>query len=130
MITTNPVSGDVTTQLVSLALNASLARHTAIATNIANANNEGYQPLHVTFDQQLALVQSRLVDPRYDASTLRLIDSLKRAAVPTEDPSAPAVQIDAESAKMVQNAIQYESLLTAYNKMLAVTRMAISGGRS
>jgi len=125
----NPVSDDVTSRLVTLALNAALARHGAIATNIANANNEDYRPLRVDFDAQLALVQGRLVDRRFDASAARLIDSLNGGLAPTVDPQADKVQIDAETAHMVQNAVHYQSVLAAYNKMLALTRMAISGGR-
>lgn len=129
MITTQPVAGDVTTQLVSLALNASLARHAAIATNIANANTEGYRPVRVSFDEQIALVQDRLVNRRYDASAPRLIESLQRSMRPSENLSVAKVQLDAETAHMVQNAVHYQALLAAHNKMHAITRLAISGGR-
>jgi len=129
MMPTNPVSGDVTSQLVSLALNAALARHMAAATNIANANNEGYSPLHVSFDDQLAAMRNRFTDRRFDASAGRLIESLQGSIRPVENPAAERVQLDVETSRMVQNAVQYQALLSGLNKMTAITRMAISGGR-
>ena len=125
----NPVSGDVTKELVMLALNAALARHNAIATNIANVNSDGFRPLHIRFDDQLAMFQSRLVSQRYDASAGGLIESLKSSMVPTIDPTTEKVQLDREVARMVQNSVQYQALLSAQGKMTAITRMAISGGR-
>lgn len=125
----NPVSGDVTKELVGLALNAALARHNAIATNIANANDENYQPLRLQFDEQLALFQDRLVNGRYDASTTGLLRSLRSSVALADDPTADKVQLDAETARMVQNAVHYQALLAAHGKLSAITRMAISGGR-
>lgn len=125
----NPVLSNVTKDLVALALNAALARHNAMATNIANANTEGFRPLSIRFDEQVAMFQGRLVDRRYDASASRLIDSLQGSLGATESPTAEKVQLDAEVARMVQNAVHYQALLTAKSKMSAITRMAISGGR-
>lgn len=112
-----------------MALNAALARHNAVATNIANANNENYRPLRLQFDEQLALFQNRLVDGRYDASNSRLLQSLGSSVALIEDPTAAKVQLDVETARMVQNAVHYQALLAAHGKLNAIIRMAISGGR-
>ena len=124
-----PISGNVTKELVSLALNAALARHNAIATNIANVNSEGFRPVHIRFDEQLALYQNRFVDRRFDGSAGRLIDSLKGSVTLAENTATEKVQLDSEVARMVQNAVHYQALLSAQGKMTAITRMAISGGR-
>lgn len=125
----NPVSGNLTAELVKVALNAALARHNAIATNIANANSDGYQPLHIRFDEQLAMAQDRLVDRRFDASSTRLLESLKGSLAPVADPTAQKVQLDSEVSRLVQNAVHYQALLSAHGKLAAIKRMAISGGR-
>src|SRR4051812_35353868 len=65
-ITMVELSG-VTTQLVSLALDASVLRHQAIANNIANGNNPGYAPIKVSFEDQLSSAIEAVKDRRDDA---------------------------------------------------------------
>jgi flagellar basal-body rod protein FlgB len=125
------VTGSTTSMLVSLALNAATAKHVAIAQNIANVNNEGYRPLQVDFDQQVALFKHQLLNPRNDAASARLIETLQSATeVKEADASGNSkVLLDVEMAKMAQNALHYQALLAAKGKLSSMVRMAISGGR-
>lgn len=126
-----PITSNTTSELISLALNAATMRHTAIAQNIANVNTEGYRPLQVDFDRQVALFKDQLLSSGNDASTSRAIRSLNSSIKMSEveENDASKVQLDVEIAKMTQNAIHYQALLTAKGKMSSFLRMAISGGR-
>lgn len=124
------ITNSTTSMLVTLALNASSAKHMAIAQNIANVNTEGYRPLQVDFDAQVALFKDQLLNRGNDAAAGRAIEALRAGVKITEAPEAQGkVQLDAEVAKMTQNAIHYQTLLTARSKLSSLVRMAISGGR-
>jgi|SRR3990172_4367577 len=125
------ITNDTTSALVSLALNAAMAKHAAIAQNIANANNDGYRPVQVDFDRQVALFKEQLLNRDNDGAAGRAIDGLSATVRITEAPesSVDKVQIDAEVAKMTQNAVHYQALLAAHGKMAGLLRLAINGGR-
>lgn len=130
MTTLVSVTDDTTARLLALALNAATAKHIAIAQNIANANNDGYRPLKVDFDAQVALFKDQLLDPRNDAASARVFDALQTAVTIMPAGDEPAkVQLDVEVAKMAQNTVHYEALLSAHNSMAALLRFAINGGR-
>src|SRR5258706_14459440 len=111
-MTLTGVTGDTTSMLISLALNAATAKHIALAQNIANVNNEGYRPLRVDFDERVAFYKNQLLDPRNDAMSMRLLETLRSATtvVETNDATGWKVQLDAEMAKMAQNTVHYEAL--------------------
>lgn len=122
------VADDTTSRLVAAALNAATAQHYAIAQNIANANNEGYRPVRVDFEAQLAMLKDRLLDRRHDASSRRLLQGLQPALTVSEAPEAK-VRLDVEMANMARNTIQYQALLVAKGKLTSLLRAAITGGR-
>lgn len=126
-----PIASSTTSMLISLALDAATMKHTAIAQNIANANNEGYRPLQVDFDRQVTLFRDQLLARGNEPSVKRAIDSLRSALEISEVPPAEStkVALDVEVVKMTQNALHYQALLTARGKMGAFMRMAINGGK-
>lgn len=101
---------DPTLELVSLALDASLMRQTAIANNIANANTSGYQTIDVNFEQQLTELSSefRAVKPFYQAS-----ESFS--------------SIDEQIALSVKNTTHYRALIKGLNQKLALMKLALHG---
>lgn len=125
-----PVSSTTTETLISLALNAATMKHMALAQNIANVNNDGYRPVQVDFDSQVALFRDQLLTRGNDSSTARALETLRSAVTISEsnDPTAK-VQLDVEVAKMTQNAVHYQALLAARGKMSSMLRTAINGGR-
>lgn len=125
------VSG-VTPNLVLRALDASALRHFALASNIANASNEAYPALRVNFEEQLGLLREQLLQRTDETAARRALAAVQ----PRIEPEAGAmpggyrkIQLDAEIAKMTQNAVYYQALLAAQGKNGAILRLAIREGR-
>jgi flagellar basal-body rod protein FlgB len=128
----NPILGGTTSQLVSVALDAALARHAAIAANIANVDTPNYRPLMARFDQLVADLQGRVTDRTQDGALMRdaarMQDSLQSTPL-VADPSAPQVELDMQMADLARNTVQYQALLTAQGKLASLTELAISEGK-
>ncbi len=103
------MSHDGTIELVSLALDAALMRQTAIASNVANVNTQGYQAIGVNFEEQLS--QSEDAKPVY---------------VQVDSP----VKLDEQIALSVQNATQYRALIKGLNHHLAMMTLAVHGNNA
>src|SRR5258708_19530765 len=69
----------VTAKLVGLALDAAVARHAAIAANIANVDTEGYRPLTARFDQLVEELRGRVTDRAKDGTTEQLVQSMRQS---------------------------------------------------
>ena len=105
------MSHDGTIELVSLALDAALMRQTAIASNVANVNTQGYQALGVNFEEQLLQTEGHNVKPVY---------------VQVDSP----VKLDEQIALSVQNATQYHALIKGLNHQLAIMALAVHGNNA
>ena len=101
---------DKTINLVTLALDASLMRQTAIAANIANINTKGYQTMKVDFETQL-LDSNENIKPVYEY---------------TDAPTS----IDEQIASSVKNATQYRALIKGLNHKLAIMKLAVQGNNT
>ena len=119
----------LTTATVSLALDAASRRQQAIASNLANANVEGYVPRRLSFEAQLADARSSLartgsVEPR-DLEQVRpqLQPALDEQGLPQR------VQVDAEMAEMARNAVHYQALAQGLSRHFALLAAAVSDGR-
>ena len=116
-----------TTELVLRTLDASVLRHAVHATNIANASVESYQPLEVSFEEQLTAASTALLS-RDDSAARRAIGSLE--AQVGADPTDRPVEVDREVALMMENSVRYQALLVALGKSATLVRLAIREGRS
>ncbi len=105
------MSNDKTMELVSLALDASLLRQRAIATNIANANIRGYQTMEVNFEQQLAQLNEQSFNEAHPFLQLSDVYS----------------SIDEQLALSVKNSTHYRALIKGLNQKLALMKLAIHG---
>ena len=124
--------GSLTSSLLLKALDAASLRHAVLAQNIANATTPGYQPLRVNFEEQLAMARSDVLDRANDAGARRAVESLRPGieASPAVNTNGDGIiKLDAEIAKMMQNAVYYQSLLTAMSKNGSIVRMAVREGR-
>lgn len=101
---------DKTISLVTLALDTSLMRQTAIASNIANINTKGYQAMRVDFENQL-LESNKNIKPVYEYT------------------NAPT-SLDEQIASSVKNATQYRALIKGLNHKLAIMKMAVQGNNT
>ena len=115
----------LTSRLIMLALDGAMARHTAVAMNVANAGVEGYQPMAARFDQLVEQLRGQTVTD----SSLASVRSASAREPLVPDPNATQVQLDTEMAKLAQNQVQYQALLTAKSKLGSIVRMAITEGR-
>jgi flagellar basal-body rod protein FlgB len=121
---TEPVYG-VTTELVKLALDAATLRQQAIANNIANANTPGYQPLRVSFENQLTALRGKL-----EAGTGIGAELLAGVAPRLENvPASQGVALDLETAALAENTVRYQALLKALGKQYAILNSVVTGGK-
>ncbi len=122
----------VTTQLVSLAMDASVLRHQAIANNIANGSNSEYVPVRVNFEDQLSSAIEAVKNRRGETSLTGDLENIKPYLV--EDDQAQSVgnsrvMLDMEMAKLAQNVVHYQALLKGLTKNMAIISLAINEGR-
>jgi flagellar basal-body rod protein FlgB len=122
----DPTSSGLTSRLLTLALDGAIARHTAIAMNVANAGVEGYQPVVARFDEMLDQLRG---GQSVTESTLASVGSAMSNQPLVPDQQATQVQLDTEMAKLAQNTVQYQALLAANGKLTSMVRMAINEGR-
>ncbi len=101
--------------MAKLAVDAAALRHQAIAHNLANLNSEGYVPLGVKFDAQLAAA-GRQAKPE-------LVQELDRGVGPRPE------DVDIEMVKLSQNTIHYQALMRAIGKQYAILRDVINEGK-
>lgn len=111
------MSTDYTIQLVSLALDATLMRQTAIANNIANINTENYQSMEVNFEQQLQ--EDHLSPNTNDLSEI----------APYYQNCDHQSSIDEQMSLNVQNMTHYRALVKGLNQKLAIMKLALQGNQ-
>lgn len=129
----DPTGSGLTSRLVMMALDGAMARHSAIALNLANASTEGYRPMATRFDEVLEQLRGRVTRAGQEVAVRQTAEQLHRQAteVPlTVSTTQAAVQLDEEMAKLARNSLQYQSVLTAHNKSMSILRQAIKEGRS
>jgi flagellar basal-body rod protein FlgB len=131
MMSDNSVVHSLTSSLVMRALDAATLRHATQAQNIANASTPGYQPLRVNFEEQLAMVRGQLLGRSNNAVATRALSTIQPRVdfQPTGSVDGnDKVKVEEEVAKMMQNAVFYQSLITALGKNGSILRMAVRGG--
>ena len=126
------IIGSLTASLVEKSLDAASLRHAALAQNIANATTAGYQPLRVDFEEQLAMARHDVLDRGDEAGARRAVESLhpEIGPAPADAAGGDKIKLDVEIAKMMQNTVYYQSLLTAMSKNGSIVRMAVREGRN
>ena len=123
--------GGVTSEIVKLALDAALVRHQVIANNIANNQSPNYQVQNVKFEEYFKGLVLEYTDDKSKEAVLEQIKSI-HPTIETADVNATGshtVKLDQEMAKMMQNTVQYQSLLAGLNQLGAIKKLAINGGR-
>lgn len=128
--------GGVTTQMVHLALDVAMQRHSIISNNVANANTEGFRPQVLEFENEL---KKQLAQQGIAWDTVSNSDALRRALRSAQADlrsnqyvqAAPATQVelDQEMLKMSENVLRYQALLNALETRGSIMRLAVSGTR-
>jgi flagellar basal-body rod protein FlgB len=107
--------------LISKALDGLAMRASAISQNISNANSPGYQPLRVSFEDELrGAVETgpdavREVQPRF----VRAIDADGNAEL----------RIDLEMANASETALRYSALVDVLSRQMQISRLVVRGGQ-
>lgn len=117
----------VTTAALSAALDGAQRLHAAVAANIANASTEGYVPLRLSFEAQLAEAREALsakgwLDPA-------AVEGMRQLPEPVADEGAGAVQLDVEMTQLAANALQFQALLQGVSRHLGLLALAAADGR-
>jgi flagellar basal-body rod protein FlgB len=123
--------GGVTSQLISLALDAALVRHKVIANNIANVHTPGYQAKSLHFEKYLSGFISSLRNSE-DSALIPRIESLKASLIeggPMVVSENETVELDREMLKLTENTLRYQAIVKAAGKQGDLLSMAINGGR-
>lgn len=113
---------DVTQVALQRAMEGASLRQEALAANIANANTPGYRRRDVDFQGAL---QSALqaADPGAAMERARFAAAQDASAVVRADGSS--VDIDAESARLAQNGLEYEQLAGAARVRIEILKIAM-----
>lgn len=121
--------GGITSQLVKLALDASVMRHQVLAGNIANANSKAYAAKRLDFQQILAQAGIDANSIENDSGKRDLLEVIKQNLSNSviEEGSEKGVQLDMEMAKIAENTLRYQALLSGLSKRGSIIKMAISG---
>lgn len=122
--------GGVTSQLISLALDAGAARHSVIANNIANVDTPGFNAKRLKFESELQGVVSQIQAGQSGSVEARLSQaeqSLESGESVFE--SGRPVELDEEMVHLTENTLLYQALLQASSKRGDLISMAVNEGR-
>jgi flagellar basal-body rod protein FlgB len=118
-------SVDPVLDLLSHRLDACALRQAVYAANIANANTPGYHPLEVSFENELADAAQFSKGAPFSAQAALLQMTQPRVVAA----SADSVELDQQMVLMTKNAVQYQTLLNAFEKSMSLLRLAALEGR-
>jgi flagellar basal-body rod protein FlgB len=115
-----------TTQLaLTRAMEGSSLRQQTLSSNLANVNTPGYRRQDVDFHTALAGAL-KASDPTSAVTGASITRSVDTTSVTRADGSS--VDVDAESAKLSANGLEYEALTTAAKTRLDILRAAMGVG--
>ena len=126
-----PAIESLTLPSLSLALDAAVMRHQAIASNIANVHTEGYVPQHLSFEAELSRASQDAATPtgRLASHAEPMTLNVRMEPTAIADEAAGAVHLDREVAAMAQNSMHYQTLLRGLNRHLALLTSAVTEGK-
>ena len=113
MLGTEPVFAEL-----SRALDRVVLKHSVYASNIANASTEGYQRLEVSEADPVGAIPMDSNDVEMSMPAGEVVHS-----------ATETVRLDQELAQMQQNALRFQSLLSAFQHTAGLLKMAIHEGR-
>ena len=117
---------DITQTVLERALSGSALRQTVPANNIANANTANYKRSDVDFQSTLAqaLDGPGATDSPSQISNLEFTPQTDASATVRADGNS--VDMDAEMAKLSENSVNYQALISIAHARLQILQTAIS----
>jgi flagellar basal-body rod protein FlgB len=121
---------DVTQLALERAIEGAGKRHEALAANLANANTPGYQRVEVDFHSALASAIGRGDDA---ANTTNALERLafkpgKDAAAGVTRADGSTVDVDSESAKLAENALEQQAAVQVAHARINILKAAMGVG--
>jgi flagellar basal-body rod protein FlgB len=117
-----------TTQLaLERAIEGAGKRHEALAANLANANTPGYQRLEVDFHSALASAIDRGDESRNALARLSFTPA-KDAAAGVTRADGSTVDVDSESAKLAENALEQQAAVQVAHTRINILKAAMGVG--
>jgi flagellar basal-body rod protein FlgB len=117
-----------TTQLaLERAIEGAGKRHEALAANLANANTPGYQRVDVDFHGALAAAIGRGEDSKTALESLSF-SAARDASAGATRADGSTVDIDAESAKLAENALEQQAAVQVAHARLGILKAAMGTG--
>ena len=119
----------VTKMSLGLALDAAALQYKAIASNIANAQVDGYSRMQVDFSSQLENARQEIsANGTTSLSTLENIEP-RLLFQPSFLGGFQKIRIDMEMADLAQNSIHYQALIKGLNRHFSILNSAINEGK-
>ena len=115
---------DATQLALQRAMQGASMRQEALASNLANANTPGYRSRDVDFHGALSAAMAA-ADP--DAALKRTGFSVSTSSAVTRADGS-SVDVDAESAKLAANGLEYEQLASAARARIDILKAAMGVG--
>jgi len=109
---------DSTQQLLEAAMRGSWQRETALTNNVANADTPGYQPQEVNFESALQGAMNGGQAP--GEVQFQTVTRPQEAG-----PNGTGVSVDAEAAKLAENALDYQALTKVIGARDGIIRSAL-----
>ncbi|MBV1787728.1 flagellar basal body rod protein FlgB [Marinobacterium sp. D7] len=123
--------GGVTSQLVSIALDAAKLRHEVIANNIANVNTPGFYAKRMQFEELLSGALDRYLNNEegIDRTQLDLIKEKVEDGAGLIFSTSHLVELDQEMIRLAENTLRYEAIIKANGKRGDIIKMAVNEGK-
>lgn len=123
------VANNANYQLARRMLDASVLRHEAIASNIANAETPGYRRVDISPDFQTALRSqfSNGASPKASEVAALRPRLSEDSTVRSVRPDGNSVELETELLAMGRNRVEHEYLTDLVSNNIRQLRMAISG---
>ena len=114
---------DTTQAALEGAISGAALRHQALAANLANANTPGYQRVDVDFHSTLSAALASGADGLHGLKFSAQVDA---SGATRADGSS--VDVDAESAKLAQNALEHQAAVQVAHARIGILRSAMGTG--
>jgi flagellar basal-body rod protein FlgB len=121
---------DRTVALMQDRLNLNTLNHKVISSNLANINTPRYVARHLSFEQTLreTLEEDVLHLVRTRGEHMDPADVEEALREPQLVETGP-VDLDSEMARLAQNSVEYQFIVTMLNKKFALIKAVLEGGR-
>ena len=119
---------DVTSQLLTKALDTASMRQRVISNNLANINTPGFKRPYVTFEEELR--KTLETNNRVNLNSIQKIEpQINKDNSTSMRLDGNNVDMDQEMVDLAMNSINYNTAVQQLNKKLGMLRYVISEGR-